>query len=85
MASILQSSVGLLRSRLSRRIVSWVFFSIIVIEVVIFIPAFVRRYREKLSDLQDVSTEVLFTAKATAMVMGDSTTVLQLIQQNLKP
>jgi len=85
MASIFQSSVGLLRSRLSRRIVSWVFLSIVVIEVIIFIPAFVRRYREKLSDLQDVSTEVLFTAKATAMLVGDTKTVLQLIQQNLKP
>lgn len=85
MASILQSSVGLLRSRLSRRIVSWVFLSIIVIEVVIFIPAFVRRYREELGDLQVVSTEVLFTAKATAMVGGDLTAVLQLIQQNLRP
>lgn len=85
MASILQSSVGLLRSRLSRRIVSWVFLSIIVIEVVIFIPAFVRRYRDKLEDLQDVSTEVLFTAKATAMLNADLGSVLQLIQQNLKP
>jgi adenylate cyclase len=85
MASILQSSIGLLRSRLSRRIVSSVFLSIVVIEVIIFIPSFVRRYREKLSDLQDVSTEVLFTAKATAMLNADLETVLQLIQQNLKP
>ena len=85
MASILQSSVGLLRSRLSRRIVSWVFLSIIAIEVVIFIPAFVRRYREELEDLQDVSSEVLFTAKATAVMKADLGSVLQLIQQNLKP
>ncbi|MEM6518455.1 MAG: adenylate/guanylate cyclase domain-containing protein [Cyanobacteria bacterium P01_D01_bin.71] len=85
MASILQSSVGLLRSRLSRRIVSWVFFSIVVIEVAIFIPAFGRRYREKLGELQDVSTEVLFTVKASVMLGSDSSAVLGLIQQNLKP
>ncbi|MEM6836858.1 MAG: adenylate/guanylate cyclase domain-containing protein [Cyanobacteria bacterium P01_C01_bin.120] len=85
MASILQSSVGLLRSRLSRRIVSWVFFSIVVIEVAIFIPAFGRRYREKLGELQNVSTEVLFTVKASIMLGSDSSAVLGLIQQNLKP
>lgn len=85
MASILQSSVGLLRSRLSRRIVSWVFFSIIVIEVIIFVPSFYRRYREKLGELQELSSEVLFTAKATAMLGGDTAAVLQIVQQNLKP
>lgn len=85
MASILQSSVGLLRSRLSRRIVSWVFFSLIVIEVIIFVPSFYRRYREKLGELQELSSEVLFTAKATAMLGGDTAAVLQIVQQNLKP
>jgi class 3 adenylate cyclase len=85
MASILQSSVGLLRSRLSRRIVSWVFLSIIVIEGVIFVPSFYRRYREKLGELQELSSEVLFTAKASAMLQGDAAAVLQLVQQNLKP
>ena len=85
MSSILQSSVGLLRSRLSRRIVSWVFFSIVVIEGVIFVPSFYRRYREKLGELEQVSSEVLFTAKANAMMGGDNLAVLQLIQQNLKP
>ncbi|MGF1461182.1 MAG: adenylate/guanylate cyclase domain-containing protein [Leptolyngbyaceae cyanobacterium] len=85
MASLLQSSVGLLRSRLSRRIVSGVFLSIVLIEGIIFIPAFFRRYREKLEDLQDVSTEVLFTAKASAMINEESAEVLEFVQQNLKP
>lgn len=85
MASILQSSVGLLRSRLSRRIVSWVFFSIIVIEGIIFVPSYQRRYREKLGELEDVSSEVLFAAKANVMFGADSERVLQVIQQRLKP
>lgn len=85
MASILQSSMGLLRSRLSRRIVSWVFFSIIVIEGIIFVPSFYRRYREKLGELQELSSEVLFTAKASAMLGGDTAAVLQIVQQNLSP
>lgn len=85
MASLLQSSLGLLRSRLSRRIVSWVFFSIIVIEAIIFVPSFYRRYREKLGELQELSSEVLFTVKASAMLGGDTSTVLSIVQQNLKP
>lgn len=85
MASLLQTSLGLLRSRLSRRIVSWVFFSIIVIEGIIFVPAYHRRQREKLRDLEELSSEVLFTAKANAMggVAGDA--LLAAIAASLKP
>lgn len=85
MASILQSSIGLLRSRLSRRIVSWVFFSIIVIEGIIFVPSYHRRYREELRELEELSSEVLFTAKVNAMMGGNRETLLQKIQENLKP
>ena len=85
MASILQSSIGLLRSRLSRRIVSWVFCSIIVIEGIIFVPSYHRRYREELRALEELSSEVLFTAKVNAMMGGDRETLLQKIQANLKP
>lgn len=67
MASLLQSSFGLLRSRLSRRIVTWVFFSIIVIEGVIFVPSFHRRRQEKLRTLEELSSEVLFMIKVQAM------------------
>jgi class 3 adenylate cyclase len=85
MASILQSSIGLMRSRLSRRIVSGVFFSIIVIEAIIFVPSFYRRYREELGELQELSTEVLLTAKANTMAEGDPSKVLTMVQQNLRP
>ncbi len=85
MASILQSSVGLLRSRLSHRIVSWVFLSIVVIEVIIFIPSFVRRYREKLTELEILSQEVLFAAKGNAMQRGNPEQLLDFIEKSLKP
>lgn len=86
MASILQSSMGLLRSRLSRRIVSWVFLSIVTIEFIVFVPSFYRRYREKLTELQEVSSEVLFTVKASMMldIEQDPAEALVAAQQNLK-
>jgi adenylate cyclase len=85
MASVLQSSVGLLRSRLSQRIVAWVFLSIIVIEGVIFVPAFFRRRREKLRDLETVSSEVLFNVKSDAMAGMTPTELLDNVADNLRP
>ena len=85
MASILQTSIGLLKSRLSRRIVSWVFFSLILIEGIVFVPSYRRRYREELRELEELSSEVLFTAKVNAMMGGDHTTLLEKIQKNLRP
>lgn len=67
MASLLQSSMGLLRSRLSQRIVTWVFASIILIEAVIFVPSFYRRRGEKLRILEERSADVLITLKANVM------------------
>ena len=47
------------RGRLSRRIVFWVFISVIVIETIILIPSFKRRENELLTQLKEVSTEQL--------------------------
>jgi adenylate cyclase len=85
MASILQSSIGLLRSRLSRRIVAWVFFSILTIEGVIFIPSFYRRQRENLRNLEEVSSELLFTLKSSVMGGGGVETFLDVVLRSLKP
>lgn len=85
MPSILQSSLGLLRSRLSRRIVAWVFFSILVIEGIIFVPSYHRRRREKLRGLEELSAEVLFTVKANAMVESDTSDILNNIDLFLQP
>ena len=42
-------------SRLSRRIVLWVFFSVILIETLIFIPSYKNREKELLSQLKSIS------------------------------
>lgn len=42
-------------SRLSRRIVLWVFFSVIIIEALIFIPSYKNREKELLNQLKEVS------------------------------
>ena len=47
------------RGRLSRRIVFWVFISVIVIETIILIPSFKRRENELLTQLKEVSREQL--------------------------
>ena len=44
------------RGRLSRRIVFWVFASVIVIETIILIPSFKNREKELLAQLKEVST-----------------------------
>ena len=43
------------RGRLSRRIVFWVFISVIVIETIILIPSFIKREKELVSHLKEVS------------------------------
>jgi phosphoserine phosphatase RsbU/P len=50
-------------SRLSRRIALWVFFCVILIETLIFIPSYHKREKELLSQLKDVS------AARVAMIM----------------
>jgi adenylate cyclase len=51
MASLLHSSVGLLRSCLSPRIVGWVFLSLLVIEAIIFVPSYYRRRQQTLQGM----------------------------------
>ena len=42
-------------ARLSRRIALWVFFCVILIETLIFIPSYNKREKELLSQLKDIS------------------------------
>ncbi|MFE4105219.1 adenylate/guanylate cyclase domain-containing protein [Almyronema epifaneia] len=85
MSGILQSSLGLLKSRLSRRIISSVFLSIVVIEGIIFVPSYFRRQQEKLKDLEQVSTEVLFTVKNNLMAGMAPEDILATAQSRIKP
>ncbi len=51
-----KSLANLWRARLSRRIVFWVFLSIVVIEAIILVPSVMRRERELLDYLRSLST-----------------------------
>lgn len=55
MSAILKRLVQSGQGRLSRRIVFWVFFSVIVIETIILIPSFINREKELASHLKEVS------------------------------
>ena len=59
MLALLQRIKKAPRGRLSRRIVFWVFISVIVIETIILIPSFNRRENELLAQVKKVSTEQL--------------------------
>ena len=59
MLTLLQRIGKATRGRLSRRIVFWVFISVIVIETIILIPSFKRRENELLTQLKEISTEQL--------------------------
>jgi PAS domain S-box-containing protein len=65
-----------LNARLSKRIVFWVFLSIVVIEVIILVPSVLRRERELLDYLRALST-----AQATGSL--DATTLSTLNRDNL--
>jgi PAS domain S-box-containing protein len=71
-----QSISAFLNARLSKRIVFWVFLSIIAIEVVILVPSVLRRERELLNYLRALST-----AQATGSL--DATTLEGLNRDNL--
>lgn len=69
MAKLFSSRSNVLQSRLSRQVATWVFFSILTIEGLVFIPSYSRRQTEQLHKLETVSREVLTTVKAE--IMGD--------------
>lgn len=56
MLAVLKGLLRLLTARLSRRIVLWVFVSVIVIETIIFIPSYSNRKQELLRHLGEVTS-----------------------------
>ncbi len=52
----LKRPVRMFTARLSRRIVFWIFFSVIVIETIIFFPSLRNRERELLEQVKDLSS-----------------------------
>ncbi|EKV00938.1 family 3 adenylate cyclase [Leptolyngbya sp. PCC 7375] len=84
MVSVLQTSLGLLKSRLSRKIVASIFLSLVVIEFIVFIPSYRQRRADKLRELETLSQEVIATIKANAMLDMLSTSLLAEAQAALK-
>ncbi|ESA32399.1 adenylate guanylate cyclase with integral membrane sensor [Leptolyngbya sp. Heron Island J] len=84
MVSVLQTSLGLLKSRLSRKIVTSIFLSLVVIEFVVFIPSYRQRRADKLRELETLSQEVIATIKANVMLDMLSTSLLVEAQTALK-
>jgi sigma-B regulation protein RsbU (phosphoserine phosphatase) len=60
MSEIFQRLLQPVKIRLSRRIVFWVFVSVIVIEAIILIPSFRNREKELLSHLREVQSAKIF-------------------------
>ncbi len=81
----IQSCLELFRSKLSRYIVTWVFTSIVVIEIAILIPSYFRRQDELLSNLENVSNEVFSSLVYRIQQGADSQEILDMTSRKLKP
>ncbi len=84
MVSVLQTSLGLLKSRLSRKIVTSIFLSLIAIEFMVFIPSYRQRRADKLRELETLSQEVIATIKVNVMLETLPTSLLGEAQTALK-
>lgn len=84
LATYLQSTLRLFESRLSRYIATWVFLSIVAIEIVILVPSYFRREQELLGQLKQVSEEVLSSVNQLGTGLQPEA-YLQLITQQLRP
>ncbi|EIJ40944.1 family 3 adenylate cyclase [Beggiatoa alba B18LD] len=59
MPRILLNFLNLLRARLSSRIALWIFVSIVIIEIIILLPSTLRRERETMVQLEQISIPIL--------------------------
>jgi class 3 adenylate cyclase len=85
MGQFTQTILRLLQSKLSRRVASWVFLSLILIEGIILVPTYQNRRRELLSQLEQVSRELLAATKQNMMMGMEMDTLLQDFGGQLKP
>ncbi|MGK7890004.1 MAG: adenylate/guanylate cyclase domain-containing protein [Leptolyngbyaceae cyanobacterium] len=76
----LQSVFKSLSSRLSRRIVAWVFLSIVTIELIILLPSYRLRRRALLEDMAATSTKVLLAVKVDSMIGMEPSQLLDSFQ-----
>ncbi|HBE21304.1 MAG TPA: adenylate/guanylate cyclase domain-containing protein [Cyanobacteria bacterium UBA11149] len=75
MSSKLFGICNSLKARLSRRIVFWVFTSIVVVEAIILVPSYFRREEELFNQIEHVS-EVIFNATVRWKRKGESDKVI---------
>ncbi len=75
----------LFQAKLSRYIVTWVFTSIVVIEIAILIPSYFRRQNELLFNLENVSNEVFSSLVYRIQQGANSQEILSMTSQKLKP
>ncbi|TAF10621.1 MAG: adenylate/guanylate cyclase domain-containing protein [Nostocales cyanobacterium] len=77
--------IQLFQAKLSRYIVTWVFTSIVVVEIAILIPSYWRREDELLSKLENVSNEV-FSALVYKIEQGKNPQAMfNMITKKLNP
>ncbi|MDD1413572.1 adenylate/guanylate cyclase domain-containing protein [Dolichospermum sp. ST_con] len=81
----IEMCLKLFQSKLSRYIVTWVFTSIVVIEIAILIPSYFRRQDELLSNLENVSNEVFSSLVYRIQQGANSQEILDLTSRKLKP
>lgn len=85
MLTFLKLCLQLFNARLSRYIVTWVFTSIVVIELAILVPSYVRREDELLSKLENVSDEVFASLVYKIQQGADASEILSITANKLKP
>jgi class 3 adenylate cyclase len=75
----------LFRAKLSRYISTWVFTSLVVIEIIILIPSYLRREGELLAKLENISNEIFAPLIYTHHSEAEAKKRLQLIGEKLRP
>lgn|GEM_PF-2825571 len=81
MSARLKALSRIATARLSRRIAIWVFFSIIVIEIIILIPSVLRRKGEVLAQLEETSSTAVSVAMRLLPADASPADVLEQIIQ----
>ncbi|MBD2691701.1 adenylate/guanylate cyclase domain-containing protein [Anabaena catenula] len=85
MLTFIKLCLQLFNARLSRYIVTWVFTSIVVIELAILVPSYFRREDELLSKLENVSDEVFASLVYKIQQGADASEILSITANKLKP
>ncbi|HLO86863.1 MAG TPA: adenylate/guanylate cyclase domain-containing protein [Nostocaceae cyanobacterium] len=75
----------LFRAKLSRSITTWVFTSLVVIEIIILIPSYLRREGELLAKLENISNEIFAPLMYTHQSEVEARERLRITGEKLRP